>query len=121
MRAGSVRGVLDFEYAGWNVRALELAGALRNVLTKGNREELWRPVLRGYLGTLPLDPAEIAALPDLVRLHAAIVLVWVAGRTLEGDSAPEALTQYVDRALALEDWIDVNGTHLVGEALRASG
>jgi len=117
MRAGSVRGLLDFEYAGRNVRALELGGALRNVLSKGNREKLWRPLLHGYLGTLPLDPAEIAALPALVRLQGAIVIVWVAGRAIEGDSTLEALAQQVDRALALEDWIAANGIHLIAEAL----
>ncbi len=120
VRTGRVRGVLDFEYAGRNVRALELGGALRNVLAKGNRDQLWRPVLDGYLGTLPLDPAEIAALPTLVLLQGAIILVWLAGRTVQGDSAPHALAEYVARALAQSKWIAANGRALVAEALRAS-
>ena len=120
VRTGRVRGVLDFEYAGRNVRALELGGALRNVLAKGNRDQLWRPVLDGYLGTLPLDPAEIAALPTLVLLQGAIILVWLAGRTVQGDSAPQRLAEYVVRALAQSKWIAANGRALVAEALRAS-
>lgn len=120
VRTGRVRGVLDFEYAGRNVRALELGGALRNVLAKRNRDQLWRPVLEGYLGTLSLDPAEIAALPTLVLLQGAIILVWLAGRTVQGDSAPQRLAEYVERALAQSEWIAANGQALVAEALRAS-
>ncbi len=120
VRAGRVRGVLDFEYAGWNVRALELGGMLRNVLAKGNRERLWRPVLRGYLSTLSLDPAELAALPALVVLQCAIVLVWWAGRVVEGHSRPQGLAEGVDRALAIRDWVSSNSVELVAEALRTS-
>jgi homoserine kinase type II len=121
IRDGRVRGVLDFEYAGRNVRAMELGGVLRNVLTKGDRERLWRPVLRGYLRTLSLDPTEIAALPALVLLQSAIAVVWSAGRALEGQSTGQPMAAYMDRALALRDWISANGTRLVAEALRASG
>jgi homoserine kinase type II len=121
IRAGRVRGVLDFEYAGRNVRAMELGGVLRNVLMKGSREHLWRPALHGYLGTLSLDPMEIAALPALVLLQSAIVVVWLAGRAVEGHSTRQAMATYVDQALALRDWIEANGTRLVAEALRASG
>jgi len=120
VRAGHVRGVLDFEYAGWNVRAYELAGALGNVLAKGNRAKLWRPVLEGYLGTLALDPAEIAALPALVRLQRAIILVWIAGRTLDGHIARSALAASVDKALVIDEWLKANSTGLVAEALRFS-
>jgi Ser/Thr protein kinase RdoA (MazF antagonist) len=120
LHAGRVRGVLDFEYAGWNVRALELAGAIGNVLAKGNRAQLWRPVLEGYLGTLSLDPAEIAALPDLVRFQRAIILVWIAGRTLEGHTTKSALAEGVDRASVVNEWLTANGMALVAEALRLS-
>jgi homoserine kinase type II len=118
--AGRVRGVLDFEYAGRNVRAMELGGVLRNVLIKGSRERLWRPALRGYLGTLSLDPMELAALPAMVLLQSAIVVVWLAGRTIEGLSTPQGLAEYLERTFALQDWIAGNGTALVAEALRAS-
>ncbi|MEP6694549.1 MAG: phosphotransferase [Chloroflexota bacterium] len=120
VRSGRIRGVLDFEYAGRNVRALELAGALRNVLAKGNRERLWRAVARGYLRTLALDPAEIAALPALVVLQSAIILVWWTGRGVEGHATPEKLAEQVADALSVRDWIATNGTRLVAEALRAS-
>jgi homoserine kinase type II len=121
VRAGRVRGILDFEYAGRNVRAMELGGVLRNLLMKDDRQRLWGSALHAYLGTLPLDPMELAALPALVLLHSAIVVVWLAGRALEGQSTPQALDQYVDQALTLREWIRNNGPQLVAEALTASG
>lgn len=120
IRDGRVRGVLDFEYAGRNVRAMELGGALRNVLTKGNRETLWRPTLSGYLRTLSLDATELVALPALVLLQAAVVLVWWAGRALEGQSPGGALDRHVVQAKAVRDWLAGNSTRLVAEALRSS-
>jgi len=120
IRAGRVRGVLDFEYAGRNVRAMELGGALRNVLTKGNRENLWRPALSGYLRTLPLDATEIAALPALVQLQAAVILVWWAGRAVEGQSTSDALVRHVASAEVVRNWLAGNSTRLVAEALRSS-
>ena len=120
IRASRVRGVLDFEYAGRNVRAMELGGVLRNVLMKANREQLWAPALHSYLRTLPLDPMELAALPALVLLQSAIVVVWLAGRVTVGQSTRQKLGGYVDQASTLRDWITTNGAWLVAEALRAS-
>jgi Ser/Thr protein kinase RdoA (MazF antagonist) len=118
MRAGRVRGVLDFEYAGRTVRAMELGGVLRNVLMKGNGEQLWGPAVQSYMTALPLDPIEVAALPALVLLQSAIVVVWLAGRGLEGHSTAEALGRYVDQGLTLREWITRNGARLVAVALR---
>ncbi|HEY6203426.1 MAG TPA: phosphotransferase [Candidatus Limnocylindria bacterium] len=120
VRTGRVRGVLDFEYAGRNIRALELAGMLRNVLAKGHRERLWQPVLHGYLRTLSLDPAEVAALPVLVMFQSAIILVWLAGRVVEGDSPPKLIAENLEQALSIRSWVVANTAPLLAEALDAS-
>lgn len=120
VRAGRVRGIVDFEYAGRDVRAAELAAGLSSAIAREAREALWRPLLRGYLGKLQLDPAEIAALPALVNLHWAVIVVWWAGRSLEGRPFPDGPAVLVDRALAVERWVSDRGRELVAEALRAS-
>ncbi len=120
IRTGRVRGVLDFEYAGRNVRALELGGMLRNVLAKGYRERLWQPVLKGYLKTLALDPTEIAALPALILFQSAIILVWLAGRVVEGDSPPTAVAENFEQALSIRNWVVANTAPLLAVALDAS-
>jgi len=120
VRSGRVRGIVDFEHAGRDVRAMELAAGLSSVITRRTGDALWRPLLRGYLGTLPLDPAEIAALPALAVLHWAVIVVWWAGRAIEGHPFPDGLAVLVERALNVERWVGARGRHLVAEALRAS-
>ena len=117
---GRVRGIVDFEYSGRNVRAMELAAGLASAIARPSRESLWRLVLRGYLGTLRLDLTELAALPALAVLHWAVIVVWWAGRSLDGRPFPDGLAPLVDRALAAEGWMDTRGPELVAEALRAS-
>ena len=119
-RAGRIRGIVDFEYAGRDVRAMELAAGVSSALLRGNSESLWRPVLRGYLGTLRLDPVELGALPALIVLHWAVILVWWAGRSLDGRPFRDGLPALVDRALEVERWTSARGREFVAEALRAS-
>lgn len=119
-RAGRVRGIVDFEYAGRDVRAMELAAGVSSVILRRTGESLWRPVLRGYLGTLRLDPVELGAVPALVALHWAVILVWWAGRSLDGRPFPDGSSALVDRALEVERWISARGRELAAEALRAS-
>jgi homoserine kinase type II len=116
---GRVRGIVDFEYVGRNVRAMELASGLSSAIARESREALWRPILNGYLRTLRLDVTEIAALPALAILHWAVIVVWWSGRSLEGRPFPDGLSALVDRALDVERWIDARGAELVAEALRA--
>lgn len=120
VRSGRVRGIVDFEYAGRNVRAMELASGIASAVARPARESLWRPVVRGYLSALRLDPTEIGALPALTVLHWAVIVVWWAGRSLEGRPFPDGLAALVDRALDVERWIDARGQELVAEALRAT-
>jgi homoserine kinase type II len=117
---GRVRGVVDFEYAGHNVRAMELAAGLSSAIARESRESLWRSVLRGYLGTLRLDVTELAALPALAILHWAVIVVWWSGRSLDGQPFPDGLAALVDRAIIVEQWMDAHGPELVAAALRAN-
>lgn len=117
---GRVRGIVDFEYSGRNVRAMELAAGLASAIARPSRESLWRPVLRGYLRTLRLDLTELAALPALAVLHWAVIVVWWSGRSLDGHPFPDGLGTLVERALVVERWMDARGPELVAEALRAS-
>lgn len=70
--------------------------------------------------SLPLDPAEIAALPALALVHAAIVVVWWAGRWIRQEVPEATLTQHVERAFAQERWLDDHATEVVAEALGAT-
>ncbi len=116
---GRVSALLDFEFAGWDVRAIDLATALALVLSKGTAELLWRPLLRAYLGVLRLDAAEIAALPSLMRLHEAVATIWWVGRVRDGLAPPRENDRHAARALALDRWLAARSDELVAEALLA--
>ena len=115
----TVIGILDFEFCGDDVRAIELAGALGLVLTKTTAERLWRPVLAGYLGALPLSDDERRALPTLTRLSRAAGLVWWVGRERQGLSSKTDTAERVERLLSIDAWVSRNADELVHEALRA--
>jgi homoserine kinase type II len=117
---GRVVGVLDFEFAGEDARAAELAMAVRLVLSKRSRERIWRPLLRGYLRTLPLSEAELAALPLLALHQEAVVLVWWLGRHRAGDVGNQRLEEHIERALALEALLMARDQDIVREARRHS-
>jgi homoserine kinase type II len=120
VKGGKVTALLDFEFAGWDLRAAELGGALALSLSKTSGDQLWRQLLRGYLASLGLDTAEIAALPALALQHEAVILTWWSGRALSGRASRESVAQHVERALRLEGWMARSGARLVAEAFHLS-
>jgi homoserine kinase type II len=114
-----VTGIVDFEFSGHDLRAMELATALGLVLTKSNADRLWQPVVAAYLRALPLTDQEIGALPALTRLGRAVGLLWWIGREREGRSSKTATAERVERVLALDTWISRNSDQLVETASRA--
>lgn len=118
MRNGRVVGILDFEFALHEARAVELAIALRLVASKSTRDQLWRPLLRGYLTRLPLTTAELEAIPTLALHHEAVVLLWWLGRYRGGEVDRRSLDEHIVRALALGPWLEANADAIVHEARR---
>jgi homoserine kinase type II len=51
---------------------------------------------------LPLTPAELDAMPELLRLRALGSVVWRAGRWRLGQSTLEEVRERLDAGLALE-------------------
>jgi Ser/Thr protein kinase RdoA (MazF antagonist) len=116
VNASRVVGILDFEFALVEARATELAIALRLVASKSSRDKLWRPLLRGYLGVVPLTSEEIDALPSLALHHEAVVLVWWLGRFRAGHADQRSLDEHAARALALEPWLSMHEAEIVDAA-----
>jgi len=115
----TVVGILDFEFCGHDVRAIELADALGLVLTKTTADQLWRPVLAAYLRALPLGEDERRALPALTRLSRAAGLVWWVGRERQGLSSKTDTAERIERLLSIDAWVTRNADELVETALAA--
>ena len=116
-----VTGILDFEFAGADVRAADLACALYVTVVRSDSARRW-PLLEalaaGYRRALPLDPVEAAAVPELMLRRAAIGLVHWIGRWRQGIAPRSEPLERVERGTRFAHWLDANAAHV---ALVASG
>jgi homoserine kinase type II len=109
---GRTSAVLDFEVAGPDRRAIDVATGwyLSAGPAWGTGQEM--PAVRAFLegfhrasGTSPLTPAEAAAMPLLARLQRAVALVHWAGRYRAGLATEERLAEQAGRLLDLDSWL----------------
>lgn len=112
-----VSGILDFEYVGENMRAMELAVGLWAFGRAGDPGgDSWPPTeafARGYRSRVSLTDAEIRVLPDLQRLREAFSLEHWVGRHRQGLTTVEDITERVDRLLQLDERLRHDGPKMV--------
>jgi homoserine kinase type II len=117
VRDGRVAGVVDFEHAGIDVRAMELATAFYRFPAHPDAVGECERFGRAYCAVLPLDLTELAALPALLRLRAGVsVLHWV-GRYRARLATLDDVRARAERALFTCEWVDANGEELARRAL----
>lgn len=120
IRAGHVSGVLDFEFAARDVRALDLAVGLYAYASKtvdiGLDLAIADAFGRGYAQRLRLTSEEFAALPALIRLARIASLVFWTGRELEGRRTRLPARQRAADVLRLSSWLDEHGSELATRA-----
>lgn len=118
---GRVTGMLDFEFAGADIRAADLACAMYVTVVRGDTARRW-PLLEaltaGYRRSLPLDPLEVAAIPDLMLRRAAFGLVHWIGRWRQGIAPRDEPVERVERSTRFAQWLDGNAARV---ALTAAG
>jgi homoserine kinase type II len=125
---GKMSGMLDFEFASADIRAADLATAMYVTTVRSSASERW-PLLEalaaGYRRSIPLDPAEAAAIPELMRRRSAFGIVHWIGRYRHGIAARQDPVDRIDRGAALATWLDENATRLAlvaaGETRRPDG
>lgn len=118
LQDGSVSGVLDFEFAGPDLRAMDLAIGLYGFLywREGWPSEGFKRVdvfADGYAEHVSLGPQEIAALPALLLRRNLVVFWHWAGRWKIGLSPETDVRERFARAVDLQDWLDQHGGELV--------
>lgn len=116
-----VTAVLDFEYAGRDIRVLELGVALSwwpvHVLGTGQEWELIETFGAAYTRRLALREAELLALPAVFRLREATSLVHRIGRYLAGMETTTRLQRRVEHTLWREAWLSMHRETLLDHAL----
>ena len=108
----AVSAVLDFEFAGEDLRALDLAIAIAFWPLWGAgdaRLAACEAFIRGYAAVEPLTQAEAEAIPTLIRLQFATWVMHGAGRLRDGLAKADRLQAFVvSEALAYLAWSDAN-------------
>lgn len=119
---GAVTGVLDFEIAGYWIRAIELTVAL--ALSGAAHGPGWprraAAVARGGAWGERLTPAELAALPDLIVVRAMGSTLWRAGRWRRGQSSLAEVANRLDVLAEALRWRSAEGGEL-GHIVAAAG
>ena len=112
---GAVTGILDFETAGYWIRAMELAVAL--ALSGAANGPGWprraAAVARGGTWGDRLTAAELAALPDLILTRAVGSMLWLADRWRHGQSSLPEVASRLDLLAGILRWRTAEGGELV--------
>jgi homoserine kinase type II len=116
-----VTAVLDFEFAGTDIRVLDVCVGLSwwpiYLMGTGKEWELIDAFGTAYMTDFPLREEELLAMPDVLRLRDATSLVHRIGRYLAGLETDIHMQDRVKHSLWREDWLSANQGRLLHHAV----
>ena len=116
-----VTAVLDFEFAGRDLRVLELCVALSwwpaHLLGTGTEWELIDTFGSAYTQQFALREEELLALPAVFRLRDATSLVYRTGRYLAGMEDEARMQRRIEHSVFREAWVSAHQNTLLDHAL----
>ena len=109
MDEDGVTGLLDFEFVAGDLRAIDFAIGLfffaGDAWRRGQGWEQAEAFSAGYAARVQLAPAEVAALPVLLRLREACVVIHLASRHRQGLVPLAKVHARIRHALWLDEWL----------------
>ena len=121
MDDSGVTAVLDFEFAGRDIRVLDLCVALGwwsfDLMGTGREWEVIDAFGATYIQDFPLSEAELQAIPDVLRVRDAVSLVHRTGRYLAGLESDAIIENRLKHSLWREEWVSANQERLLHRAL----
>ena len=119
---GEVTGLLDFELAGVGFRVQDILAALYNstALRAPDWPRRTAAFLRGCGSVRGLEPAEVAALPELLIARSLGSVLWRAARWRAGLGRFDEVTAHVGRLEATTRWLAANGDAFLSVAAAAN-
>ncbi len=115
--ARSLSGILDFEFAAPDLRAMDIAVALWSFgIALWQTERDWaliEALIAGYRQRHALTSAEVAAIPTLLRLREATSLVHWMGRRRQGLTTADDIAKRAGGMLDVDRWLQAHGTELL--------
>ncbi|HLG79066.1 MAG TPA: phosphotransferase [Ktedonobacteraceae bacterium] len=117
----AVTAILDFEFAGRDIRVLDLCVALSwwpaNVLGTGKEWDLIDAFGAAYTRLVPLSQEELLAIPAVFRLRDALSFVHRMGRYLAGGETESRMQARVQHSLMREAWLSAHQETLLNHVL----
>lgn len=111
-----VVGIIDFEFATYDLRLLDFVAAIDHFTRIGNQAPAWERIeafSNGYKNYICLSKLEIEALISVWRLQQANCIVYWTGWLLEGKVTYESVLDAVMKMFLLEDWLGENAVKLL--------
>ena len=119
---GEVAGLLDFELAGVGFRVQDILAALYNsaALRAPDWPDRTAAFLRGCATVRRLEPAEVAALPELLNARSLGAVLWRAARWRAGLGRFGEVTAHVGSLEATMRWLAANEDTFLSVAAAAN-
>jgi Ser/Thr protein kinase RdoA (MazF antagonist) len=120
VKVDHITAVLDFEFATYDARVLDVAIALRNMLRLWENRSPWlttRHFCMGYRRRIRLNKEEVAAVAWLIRLRNVSLIL---GRRAQATGDAKAFLQLIQYAHEVAQWLEVYEQHLIDELARTN-
>ncbi|MCF7755274.1 phosphotransferase [Paenibacillus xylanexedens] len=113
---GEICAILDFEFATWDLRVMELAVPMSDLLTMDKSEDwMWQAqegLIRGFREQVSLEPEELLAIPRLILLRSLDVVMHFISRMFEGTDEPEVAVEQIVKLKQRIDWMRLHEERL---------
>lgn len=113
---GRICAILDFEFATWDLRVMELAVPMSDLLTMDKSDEwMWEALeglIRGFRKRVILEPDELLAIPQLILLRSLDVVMHFISRMFEGTDEPEVAVHQIMKLRERILWMNHNEERL---------
>ncbi|MDP9315152.1 MAG: phosphotransferase [Chloroflexota bacterium] len=104
---GVITAILDFEFATYDVRAIDVAAGLKFSMRTWEHDEPWpvgAALCSGYKEWIQLTDAEVQNLPELLRLRDMVAAIWWLGRTIAAGQTPNL--ERIRDVQVLTGWVE---------------
>lgn len=113
---GRICAILDFEFATWDLRVMELAVPMSDMLTMDKSEAwMWKAQARlveGFREKVELTAQELRAIPHLILLRSLDVVMHFISRMMEGTDEPRVAVEQIVKLKQRMDWMRLNERQL---------
>ena len=107
-----VSGLLDFEFAAEDWRAMEVAVCLSKYAAEKEPFRLMDAFLDGFAEKGVLTRAEIEGIPDMINLRIMSNVLYFIGRAIAKEDTLEALTSRADMYVERIEWVKANAAKI---------